>query len=306
MNEKLPTEYSPLKEQVLGRITSEGITPAGKWQFLCREYSMWVAWAVSVVLGAFSMAVIVYTLTVANYEFFEATHESYWSFLISVLPYIWFALLILMAYLAYLNFRNTKSGYRYPLWFVLVSSVSVSLLGGYALHAVGFGHTLDKVFDENMPMFSSFENKERLLWLNPGEGRLLGIFLASPGTSTKPRLLDELGTVWVLDIDDLHELDIETLESQKLVRVLGFTFGDEGNRFHACGVFPWMLEDDVSFEHMSRERNEFLKRMYSHKEMVNELVEELEYEVYSSTSERMPMGICATHAVVGRIEKVFR
>lgn len=302
INQQLNT--TQIKDQVFDRITSEQITPTPRWRFLYKEYLVWVAWVFSIVLGAFAVAIVEYVLTTANTEFFQITHNSYWNFLLYVLPYLWLVILMVMASLAYFNFRRTKTGYRYSILFVLISSLMASLVGGTLLNMAGFGYTLDTAFGDRMSMYYSLEKKERALWQAPKEGRLVGVYYISTSTKNLPQLRDTTGEVWTLNVDDLHKMDMSTLESGGAVRVLGFAPEAMPGLFHACGVFPWMYDEPSNFVVMKQAREDFIERMYAHTNVAVERLEVLEAVTYSTTSGRMPMGVCATHEAIERISSL--
>src|SRR5690606_40503149 len=118
-----------LKDNVLERLEREGITPHSRYYWLSYEYAFWGAWVLSVVLGAVALAVLSFTSVYIGYSLFEATHGGFLTFLIDSLPYLWLLAFALLTLVAYFNLRNTKRGYKYPLYLVVGSSFSFSILG---------------------------------------------------------------------------------------------------------------------------------------------------------------------------------
>ena len=139
MTEESQKTEESCKDKVFSRIQGEAISPRSKLVFQSREFAVWALWTLSIVVGAFSVAVVGFVLTHHEYALYEATHENFATFIVEALPYMWILTFGLMAAVAIFNLRHTKHGYRYPLWQVFGSSVVLSLVGGGVLHVFGFG-----------------------------------------------------------------------------------------------------------------------------------------------------------------------
>jgi hypothetical protein len=72
---------------------------------------------------------------------------------------------------------------------------------------------------------------------------------------------DITGEQWKMNISELQPRDLELLASNKPVRLLGKCTDKEAHSFHACGVFPWMLEKEATMDEMMAERKAFLGRL---------------------------------------------
>ncbi len=301
MNKK--TE-SNLQQSVLNTIESENVCPRSRWFFVCKETLVWIFWALSVVIGAVAVAVCFFVMSYQQYALYEATHENFFTFFVGALPYIWFVVFAAMAILAVNNLRHTKRGYKHPVWKVVVSSLVFSVVGGAALQMFGLGYSIDHYLGEEMKMYMSQEKLEKGLWQAPEEGRLLGQLaeMDDSGANTVS-FTDSYGEMWDVNIAELSEMDLGLLQSEDLVRVVGTTSSTTGKQFHACGVFPWMLDRSAKLEDLSQERQAFIERVYHHKDMAKERLAALEEETFESDPERLAeiMGICAEIAAVRRI-----
>lgn len=302
-NKNVPTEenVSNLAASVLERIATEHLVPKHKWHFLVREYGIWVLWALAVVFGAISVAVMLFVEEHARFALYEATHETALSFFVDVLPYMWMLVFIVMLVLAYNNFRHTKRGYRYHIHHIVISSIIFSLLGGTLLYTTGVGALIDTQAGKHLSTYLSMEKMEMRLWQAPREGRLVGTFLEMVDNDTVYVLTDKKNKNWYVETTELRDRDKQLLSSGRLVRVLGTTTDPEKKRFYACGVFPWMFDTDISSKYMREDREDFVSRMYEHKE-TNERLHDLERETYGSDV-KMPFteGTCGELAVIKRM-----
>ena len=148
------------KGDVMNRIECERICPRSRMFFQTRECIVWVLWLLSIVVGALSVAVIIFVMSSQQYSLYHSTHDNFITFLIEALPFLWIIIFGLMAAVAVHNIRHTKSGYKYPLWLVLSSSVVLSLAGGAVLQIFGLGCTTDQVLGERMSMYDSLEKSK--------------------------------------------------------------------------------------------------------------------------------------------------
>ncbi len=300
MNAKEYQSQKSLKETLFERIESEQVCPYSRMFFQGRECMVWSLWALSIMVGAFAVAVSVFVMTHRQYELYEATHDNFLTFMVEALPYLWFGVFVLMAYAAVYNIRHTRSGYRYPIWIVLVSSITLSFFGGSLLQLFGFGYAVDNLLGKNLDMYVSQEKFEQRLWQNPDEGRLIG---QQVGSTIKPAVIvvfeDMSGQRWRMDISELNSRDVELLATEQTVRLMGQAMNKDLHLFHACGAFPWMVSKDVTLEQMSVERQVFIERVYDHVHAARKLKVDTDQAVASTSLLRK--SVCSTIAPVKRM-----
>ncbi len=303
--EKLPeTQNKNLKSTLFERIEEEKVCPRSRMFFKGRECFIWTLWLISVVAGALAVAISLFVVTHHQYALYEATHENFFTFLVEALPYIWIILFGTMSFVAIYNLRHTKQGYKYSVPFILMSSVVLSFAGGSALQLFGFGYTVDSLLGNQMPMYMSQEKVERKLWQQPDAGRLIGSQVMTTLATTSTVVFEDTnGIRWRMEIHELFPHDQELLSSQKLVRVLGKTLNTEARVFHACSVFPWMMEKQTTLKDMSAERDSFLKRAYEQKKMADNRLALMEQAAFASSSvDNVPsMRVCAEIAAIRRV-----
>ncbi len=252
---------------VLARIQSEHLSPTPRYAFAAREYSVWAVWGLSIVVGALALAVTVYDGMSAEYALYEATHDNFWTFLVSVLPYLWVIVFAAMAAVALIGVRQTKTGYRYRTSYIIGSSLLCSVAGAMLFHVLGFGYALDTLLGHQIGQYMSMEKIEIGTWQSPDNGRLIGVLTSTSDDSTTTALqfLDSEGTVWTISNTEINDRDMHLLQSGEKVRLLGTTTDDM--TFHICGVFPWMYGRAMGWGEMQHERTAFEQSMAAHRQM---------------------------------------
>lgn len=263
MIEELPTIEQSCKDKVFSRIQGEAISPRSKLLFQGREFAVWALWVLSVVVGAFSVAVVGFVLTHHEYALYEATHENFTTFIVEALPYLWIVTFGIMGAVAIYNLRHTKHGYRYPLWQVFGSSVLLSLVGGGVLHVFGFGYSVDHMLGRQMPMYISQEKMESQMWQNPEDGRLLGrVTKQMQPPSTLVTFTDINGHEWKIDTIELSDDERDLLFDKNEIKLIGQISPDDAGLFHSCGAFKWLLDKPVSREDFEAARQVFELKMH--------------------------------------------
>jgi hypothetical protein len=256
-----------LKDNVMHRIEREVICPRPKYLYTGRELGVWSLWLLSIVVGAFAVAVVTFVIMHHEYELYEATHENFMTFFIEALPYLWLLTFGVMAAAAVYNLKHTKHGYRYPLWQVLGSSLVLSLAGGSMLHFFGMGYSIDHTLGRYMAIYQSESERDTMMWNRPTEGRLLGTMVRPVETPEVTMLFtDTTGNKWNLNIDDLTSTERKLLESKEQVRLIGVVSDEQAKVFHSCGVFPWIMHKPPSREEFAAARRNFEERMGKYEE----------------------------------------
>lgn len=272
MKEETTTAERSCQNKVMERIEGEQICPRPRSFYIQKEAFVWGLWGISIIIGALAVAVMTFAFLHHQYAFYEATHESYLTFLFDVLPYAWIAAFLLMAFVAVYNLRHTKHGYRYPISHILLSSVVLSVVGGGALHLFGFGYLVDHALGQQMSMYVSQEKMEEHMWQMPEEGRLLGKVTKSiQPPSTMLTFTDIEGKEWQLAINELSADEQELLILNNEVKLIGEVSDDNDEVFYTCGVFSWILGKEPTLSDFETARAAFEQKMYSYEEQAERI-----------------------------------
>lgn len=162
-----------LSSKTLEKIKKEKIEPTARWQFLMKEYVVWVLFALSVIVGGLAMAVIFFLMKVGALPFLKE-QNSFLDF-ISFIPYFWFVLLAIFVFIAYLNFKYTQKGYKYNTYLIIIISMIISVLFGGVIYAVKGGEVIESLAYKNFHPYRKIMDMKGDRWSRRFQDRLSGI-----------------------------------------------------------------------------------------------------------------------------------
>jgi hypothetical protein len=303
------TQTESIRDRVFSTIDEQNMEPRPCYVFWCQNSAMWMIWLLTVVLGGLATAVLLFTSTYRYYDIYEAVHDNFVTFFLQALPLLWILAFIVLMVVAMQGLRATRRGYRLSPVLVGGSSVGASVLLGVAASSLGFGFVVDRTLGEYAPMYYSEAKREQQMWQQPSEGRLIGSATAD-ALPEQPQIsfIDSAGAVWTLDVQELQPQDKQLLESKQRVRVLGTQVSTDPARFHACGVFPWMLDKKRAMSELSAERQAYVDKIYAHADTLVDRLRKIEDVTFNNTAINSTASakICAEIAAVRRISEQMR
>ncbi len=227
-----------IAEKIIKKIEEEHVAPLGKWRFVLRNNSFWALWALSVLIGACTIAATIFVCMNAGWRYQAITHDSFFQFFFDVMPLFWVISFSLMILLGYYNVRHTSRGYRFSFYLVIVASVMASFIGGTVLYAIGIGKDIDD-FRKPLPFVHSITEIEENRWNNADRGLFSGtvIYFDPLEESLVLRLIS--GEDKVFSTGELDDLDASKLLIDSHIRIIGGSDTGNGNFTIACAVIPW-------------------------------------------------------------------
>ena len=261
-----PDVNQSISKRVLEMIDEQGVEPCARYVFLCKSYTVWILWGLSIVIGAVSVAIVWFATTYRYYDIYEAMYDNFYTFMLNVLPFAWIGIFFATISVASWQLRNTSRGYRFSTTVLAVSSLTLSVAVGALLHIGGFGWSIDTWLGNNAPMYQSQLKLEYSMWQNPADGRLIGRQVAvSEQASSTIVFEDSKNTQWLVYTVDLPEEDVLYLAKGNKVRLLGSEVDTaEQVTFHACGVFPWLLDQSEEMSDLTQGREHFIDVIYNY------------------------------------------
>jgi len=164
-----------IPNQVLEKI--KNIRPTPRWQFLLRDYSVWILGVVSLALGSLSFSVVLFMLANNDWDIYSEISNSFFKFLLITLPYFWLVFLLLFLLAAYYNFKNTKQGYKFPFYKISLISILSSMLIGVFLYNLGIAQAIEDSFNRRLPFYQEVFNSRKKIWMQAEEGFLAGYII---------------------------------------------------------------------------------------------------------------------------------
>ncbi|MDD4902676.1 MAG: hypothetical protein PHE24_06095, partial [Patescibacteria group bacterium] len=173
--DEINQEFGP---KLLEKIKEEKIAPKPRWAFLLKEYVVWGAGSLSLVIGGLATSVIIYFLCDNSLEIYQKMDGSLFKFIFFTLPYFWLIFLAFFIFVLYYNFKHTGRGYRYSVAAVAVASILASFILGAIFFQLGAGRLIDDLLGERWPLYPQVFNQPIAFWNAPEEGRLTGLVIS--------------------------------------------------------------------------------------------------------------------------------
>ena len=224
-----------LSNKIMERIEADQTVPVPRWHFFILRFFFWLFAILSVVIGSLAFGVIFFLITDYRRQGLFAIPHSM-NELLSMVPYIWIAILILFVIIAEESIKHTRNGYKYRLRTIVFASVILSIIFGAILNFVGVGRITHELF-ERVPIYNSMTYDSRNAWDRPNIGRLAGV-VTSIHDNNDFSIIDFSGRVWQVDFITSTNQDYFVPEASSTVRMMG-AFGSSSNAFIAHSVHEW-------------------------------------------------------------------
>ncbi len=223
-----------LAEKIIKTIEEKKIKPRPKWEFVLKNYFIWAAAIITLIIGGLAFAVIIYLIRNSDWEIYQQINSSWLEFIILSLPYFWLLTFMALIAMAYYNFKHTKSGYKYRFHLIVVVVFLLSLTGGSLFYVFGLGEYVDKVFEEQIPVYHQLMAHRYKIWQQPENGFLAGEVeqIISP---EKFKLEDLNGNQWLVS----YQMDSKQWQIKPglRVKIIGKITSD--NHFQAEIIKPF-------------------------------------------------------------------
>ncbi|MFA6513938.1 MAG: hypothetical protein WCT50_01440 [Patescibacteria group bacterium] len=228
-------ENNNLGDKILETIKEHRIKPKGRWYFLLKNYLIWLAGALALLAAGASLSVMIYFFQYNDFGMRREINKSLAEMLILTMPYLWLIFLGIFVFIIYYNLKHTKTGYRYQIWFIMMSAVLASIFLGGLFSLAGWGEKLDEVLEEKTPFYGQVMNPHLDFWSNPEEGRLVGV-VDSFSEDGNLNLVDKDRTKWTINISE-EDMKMPIIMGQP-IRILGEK--ESKSTFKAKKILPMM------------------------------------------------------------------
>lgn len=230
-------------DKIISKIEEKKLKPKPRWEFVFKNYFLWIIGSLSLFFGALSFSLIIYLFNSSGEIFSDRFGASFWEVFLTVVPIFWLIFLALFVFLFYLNLKKTKKAYRHSPLLIIVVGLIASLALGASFYMLGFGKKLDNILGKNMNPFvyGHFMNPQLEFWSDPESGRLAGI-VSEIGDSKNLFLVDKDSNEWLIYYDEAEFRHIVNIEKGLPIRCFGEIIED--NQFKALRIMPMHSAND--------------------------------------------------------------
>lgn len=222
-------------EKLIAKIKNAKLFPKPRWQFLLKNYVIWVSGILALIIGALAVSVMIYLLKYNDWDIYYQTKKSFLEFFILTLPYFWFIFLSIFVFIVFYNFKHTEKGYRYSSFLLASVSVILSIFLGVIFFTTGVGEKLDDVLGRQAPFYDSVFNRHVDFWSQPADGRLSGMII-SQSDKTEFLLIDRSQEEWLIEAENAKSHSGEEIVVGQPINLLGREDGE--NIFRVDEILP--------------------------------------------------------------------
>ena len=230
-------------ESILEEIDKRHAVLIPRWRFFVKRLGFWLLAAISVLTGSISMATAFYVFFdndfIEDHDFINLflTQKPFIADIISSIPYVWLAALVLFTLVAFYGFRHTKNGYRYATTRVIAASLLASLLFSAGLNTVDVGGYIHRFLIENVHVYNKliYANEQR--WTNSDKGLLGGKVIQVNMRNHILVVRDFNKSIWHVDISKTDVNPKTRIAQGKYLKITGVKTGQR--TFQAFSIQGW-------------------------------------------------------------------
>lgn len=193
---------SEISDKILKIIETEKITPKPRWNFLFKNYIIWIFFIFFIVSSALAVSTILFILTTQDWDVYDYLGRSFLPHVFISIPHFWILVLILLILVAYYDFIHTKYGYRYAVSRILLGSIVGGLILGTALFFCGIDSEIHEALSRNVPFYNNLIYYKEDIWDKPEKGLLSGE-VVDMKNKNEFILRDFKGGTWQITGDDI-------------------------------------------------------------------------------------------------------
>lgn len=225
-------------KSTISKIKQEKIKPEPRWKFLVKKYSVWLAFAVGLFLGAVSLAMALDWTSQLDWNIYNFSKPSLFFSIFRFIPYLWIILVIGFIALAFFDLRKTESGYKFSYRKMILILFGGLILISAVFFSFGLGKRFHGMVSEKVPFYGDhMMMTKQNQWMRPQEGFLAGKIVSKNKNDWEIR--DFRGEKWMIIVDEKTKvMPMVVVSEGEMIKVIGEEI--EQQKFRALEVRPWM------------------------------------------------------------------
>lgn len=234
-----------LENKLKKEIEKKKLIPIPKWNFVMKEWFVWVLGILSVVIGGLIVSATLFYIKNTHWGLHGVTHESFFDFLLEFLPFIWIILFAVFVFTTYKFLRKTRKGYKYNFVVIVFGVFFLTILTGIISFNFGVGYIVENKLGPKIPFYKDIETREKMIWDNFDKGFFLGV-IKNEGEIYYLETKEGIFEIFTGDLPEHFEpfFDIDE-DSDDMVRIVGNLM--EGDVIYPCMIFPFEIMEREFF-----------------------------------------------------------
>jgi hypothetical protein len=206
-----------ISDKALELISKGQIKPIPRWEFVARNWGLWLAFLVS--LGFLILGISV--------SWFGLRGNI-------ITPHLWLVIVVIFLGLSFVLFEKTKRAYRFQSWQVIAMISVIGLIVGGVVFKLGLPSRIDRRLEAGVPYYRTMVPMKMTAWNNPEQGYLSGKIVEINNDNF---LLEDFeDKTWVITGKPLIRGRVEIKINQE-VKLIGNMMSE--NVFVAEELRPW-------------------------------------------------------------------
>ena len=222
-----------LEKKVLEEIEKQRLVPRPYFVFFAKRSVFWSLTVLSIVLGALSVAVLLFAISDYYATGWRAFDNLPLDDLIVSIPAVWLILMPFFMASAYYGVRHTRRGYRFRPVAIIALCLAASIGLGVLFHFFEAGRLVNEFLASNIAAYREQTDVPFDKWSRPDNG-FLGGTVESVDGKTSLRLKDFHDKEWLVDISSAVVILDNAIADEGDIAVRGIRTGP--SEFHAESI----------------------------------------------------------------------
>lgn len=206
-----------ISELTLKTITKKQIMPIPKWEFMAKNWTLWVGILASLVILIIGLGLVMFGVI---------------EDIIS--PYFWVLVVTVFFVLVFLLFQKTKRAYHFPKWQIMMIIGVTGLIIGGVVFKSGLAQKIDLNLETNIPHYRNVAPMKIATWSNPMAGYLSGEIVRINENNFE--IKDFEGKNWTITGEPSVKGRVQMKVGEE-IKIIGSQ--NNGNTFEGTEIRPW-------------------------------------------------------------------
>lgn len=228
-----------LQKQILDRIKTQGVKPTSKSYFKMRDYAIWTLLGLFLAAVSVGFGMIIYMVKTADLSLFEKLGFSTPEKVLYSIPFFWILATIATFGIAFINFRNTRKGYKTSTKHFVIIAILIAVALGAVAYVLNIARFIDKAASAKIPLYNAVTPLNTNLWFDPAHGLLSGVVKEKTSNSDFT-LRDPNSVLWHVtgfNITTPTDFKFNTGDRIKLIGSAG-----KNDTFNVIEIIGWSLK----------------------------------------------------------------
>ena len=231
-------------EKCLEKIKQQNIKPTSKMYFACKKFFINISIPVILFFSLIFAVISVISFLDFDLDVLQKHRFSFWYYFFTNLPYLPIFFTLLLAFLAFILYRQTELGYKTERKKLMLTGIFILTIGTIIIFISKTAMHIENFMNENPYLMRTFQEHKIKTWTAPEKGLLSGKIIAVH-SDNKLTVKDFDGKIWTIDIiiEKIPQGKRFLLREGNYLKFIGDT-SSFTDIFQASEIKPWKHYED--------------------------------------------------------------